>query len=318
MDVWYAVVMKAKSSELLSKIGIGSYGIGGLGHRDMSITNKGDDQVYVDALVYTLEKGINFTEIALGYGQGAALHLFKQALDKSNVAREDVFITHSLYPRDLADMSVIKADVEEFYRIMQTDYADSTLVTQGLIMKFGEEETYQLLHELLESGRTRYVSLSNASPTWVRKFKSEFGDKFFAHEGHISFEVREVQEEGVFDTCAELGVKNIIWRPLRQNRTFKHNWPLLVELSEKYQKTQSQVVLNWICSLGYSPMVMSTNPRHIDENIAATEFKMSGEDYRRMNEFRPPNYHPPKVDWEGVGGGDDVVLLANNFEQNIN
>lgn len=318
MDVCYAVVMQTKSGKPLSKIGIGSYGIGGLGHRDMSITNKDDDQVYIDALVYTLEKGINFTEIALGYGQGATLRLFKQALDKSNVDREDVFITHSLYPRDLADMAVIKADVEEFYKVMQTDYADSTLVTQGLIMKFGEGETYELLHGLLSSGRARYVSLSNASPSWIRKFKNEFGDAFFAHEGHLSFEIREVLEEGVFDTCTELGVKNIIWRPLRQNRTFRHNWPLLVELAEKHHKTQSQIVLNWIYSLGYSPMVMSTTPKHIDENIAATEFVMSEEDYRRMNEFRPPNYHPPKVGWEGIGGGDDVVLLANNFERNIN
>lgn len=309
--------MKTRSGQPLSRIGIGSYGIGGLGHRDMSITNKGDDQIYVDALVYTLERGINFTEIALGYGQGATLRLFKQALDKSKVGREDVFITHSLYPRDLADMEVIKADVEEFYAVMQTDYADSTLVTQGLIMQFGQQETYELLHDLLNSSRTRYVSLSNASPTWIKKFKGEFGDAFFAHEGHLSFEIREVQEEGIFGTCSQLGVKNIIWRPLRQNRTFKHNWPLLVELSEKYHKTQSQVVLNWICSYGYSPMVMSTNPDHINENIAATEFKMSQEDYNRMDEFRPPNYHPPKVDWEGVGGGDDVVLLANNFEQNI-
>ena len=129
--------------------------------------------------------------------------------------------------------------------------------------------------------------------------------------------MREVADKGVFDTCDELGVKNIIWRPLRQNRTFAHNWDLLVELAAKYHVTQGQVVLNWICSLGYSPMVMSTSKEHIDENCASTEFEMSEEDYRRMNDFRPPDYHPPIVDWEGISGGNDVVMLANEFEKNI-
>ena len=309
--------MKTLSGKTISKIGIGSYGIGGLGHRDMNLTQKSKDSKYTDALKYTLDNGINFTEIALGYGHGQSLSLFKKALDQSSVTREDVFLTHSLYPRDLPDLSAIKNDIESFYTVMDTDYADSTLVTQGLIMQFGEEDTYSLLEDLLDQGKTRFVSLSNASPVWVAKFHERFGAKFYAHEGHLSFEIREVQDKGVFQTCDELNVHNIIWRPLRQNRTLKHNWDLLVELSEKYNKTQNQIILNWLCSLGYSPMVMSTSKSHIDENIKSIWFEMDAGDYDRMNKFRPAGYHPPTVDWEGLHGGDDVVTLANGFEQYI-
>lgn len=60
---------------------------------------------------------------------------------------------------------------------------------------------------------------------------------------------------------------------------------------------------------------MSTSKSHIDENLASTDFQMSADDYRRMTDFRVPNYHPPKVDWEGADGGDNVVTLANEFEQ---
>ena len=309
--------MKTKSGKQLSKIGIGSYGVGGLGHRDMAITKKADDRIYIDALMYTLQKGINFTEISLGYGHGQALRLFKQALNESSVARDDIFLTNSLYPRDLADMGTVNQDVSDFYTVMETDYADSTLVTQGLIMQFGETQTYSLLKKLLDEDKTRYVSLSNASPAWIMAFKKQFGDAFFAHEGHLSFEIRAAQDKGVFDTCAKLGVQNIIWRPLRQNRTLQHNWPLLLELALKYNKTQSQIILNWICSLGYSPMVMSTSKEHIDENLASPSFTMDDVDYKRMTDFRPENYNPPTVDWEGVDGGDNVVTLANEFESHI-
>lgn len=309
--------VKTKSGKRLSKVGIGSYGIGGRGHRDVELSEKQSDDTYIDALVYTLEKGVNFTEISLGYGHGQSLALFKQALDKSSVNREDVFLTNSLYPRDLADIKVAKEDISNFYKIIDTDYADSTLVTQDFTIKFGKDVTFALLDELLESGKTRFISLSNASPNWIKVFKEKYGDKLYAHETHISFEVREVQDKGVFDLCDELNIKNIIWRPLRRNHTFNHNWDLLVELAARYSKTQNQIVLNWICNLGYSPMVMSANKAHIDENIASTDFEMSAEDYKRMTDFRPSNYHAPVVDWEGFDGGNDIVMLANKFEENI-
>lgn len=309
--------MKTLSNKNISKIGMGSYGIGGRGHRDVKLTEKLGDEKYVDALIYSLEKGMNFTEIALGYGHGNSLTLFKQALDKSSIDKEDIFLTHSLYSRDLPSIEVIKQDIANFHKVMDTDYADSTLVTQSLIMKFGEETIYSLLHALLDRGKTRCVSLSNANPKSIRAFKKEFKDKFIAHEGHLSFEIRALQDKGVFETCDELNVRNIIWRPLRRNQTTKQSWELLNELAEKYNKTHNQIVLNWICSLEYNPMVMSANKKHIDENIASTEFHMLADDYQRMTDFRPKNYHPPKVDWEGLGIDDSIVTLVSDFENHV-
>jgi diketogulonate reductase-like aldo/keto reductase len=309
--------MKTLSGKPLSPIGIGSYGIGGRGHRDMEITEKLEDEKYNNALVYILNKGLNFTEIAVGYGQGQALALFKKALDISTVAREDVFITHSLYPRDLMTIKEAETDAASFYKTMATDYADSTLVTQSFINKFGVEASYSFLHNLLESGKTRFVSLSNANLEGIKSFKQEFADKFYAHEGHLSFEIRALQNEGIFKACDELGVKNIIWRPLRRNQTLLHNWELLVKLAEKYQKTQNQIILNWICNLGYSPMVMSADKKHIDENTEATNFSLSPEDYQLINNFRPPtlNYNPPKINWNTPNEGDSIVTLVNDFEK---
>ena len=312
--------METLSGKQISKIGIGSYGIGGRGHRDMEITEKLEDEKYINALVYTLKQGVNFTEIAVGYGHGQSIVLFKKALDISSVNREDVFLTHSLYPRDLLSIKEADQDVASFYEIMETDYADSTLVTQSFINKFGESPTYSFLHNLLKSGKTRFVSLSNANSECIRNFKKEFTDKFYAHEGHLSFEIRVLQDKGIFNVCDELGIKNIIWRPLRRNKTFLHNWELLVELAKKYQRTQGQIVLNWMCNSGYSPMVMSSSIKHIDDNIASTNFSMSPEDYKRMNDFRPPtlNYNPPKIDWDNPNEGDSIVTLVNDFEKHYN
>ena len=70
--------METLSGKQISKIGIGSYGVGGRGHRDMEITDKLEDKEYINALVYTLDQGVNFSEIAVGYGHGQSIVLFKK------------------------------------------------------------------------------------------------------------------------------------------------------------------------------------------------------------------------------------------------
>lgn len=305
------------SGNELSVIGIGSYGIGGRGHRDMPITEKLEDDIYIDAVAHSLNLGSNFTEIALGYGHGRSLELFKLGIVTSNVSREDIFITHSLYPRDLKDLSDIESDTQAFYDVLETDYADSTLVTQSLLLKFGEKDIYGWLHKLLEKGSSRYVSLSNASPTWIKKFKDEFGDSFVAHEGHLSFEVRSLQDKGVLSACDELGVLNIIWRPLRRKATLLNNYPLIDELSNKYGKSSSQIILNWMVRLGYKPMVFSTNKNHVEENVRATDFAMDPSDYTRITDFRLKTQNVPSIDWEGVAIDNDIVGLVSDIDKYI-
>lgn len=251
----------------------------------------------------------------MGYGHGKSLELFKQGLDASSVAREDVFITHSFYPRDVRSIADMQNDMESFLQVLETDYVDSVLVTQSLILQFGEVEIFTLLHSLLDSKKTRYVSLSNAGLTMIERFKQEFGDTFFAHEGHLSFEVRAFRDKGIFELCDDLGVTNIIWRPLRRSATLNHDWPLLKELAEKYNKSFSQIILNWITHLGYRPMIFSTNSHHIDENLESLTFEMSETDYARLTNFRPAVDSLPNIDWDGIDIDNDIVGLVRDIDR---
>lgn len=302
--------MKTISGKPLSKIGIGSYGIGGRGHRDMPLTDKKDDSVYIETLAHMISSGLNFTELSMGYGHGNSVSLFKWALEKSGVAREDLFLTNSLYPRDLPNVKTINDDISSFYSVLETNYADSTLVTQSLLIKFGEETIYDILTNLLEDGKTRYVSLSNAKSEYIIKFKEHFKDKFFAHEGHLSFEVRLLEDSGVFQTCRKLAVENIIWRPLRRNQTSNHNWKLLNDLALKYDKTPNQIILNWMCYDGFRPIVMSSNKAHIDENLESLNFTMVAKDYKLIRDFRAQ-----KPSGSFNLEENSIVELVNNFEK---
>lgn len=308
---------KTISGEQISQLGIGTYGIGGTGHRHDEITDETPAKTYIDAIVYQLSKSLNFTEITIAYGHGRAAEFFAKAIQESGLSREDVFITNSLYPRDYQSAADIEKDIDDMYKVFRTDIFDSTLVTLSLLVKFGYSEILEILQKLLKDNRTRYVSLSNSNLATIKKFKKEFGDLFFAHEGHISFEIRANQDKGIFDLCQNLGVENIIWRPLRQNRTAQHNWSLLVELSEKYSKTQNQIILNWLTKgMGFRPMVMSKNPEHIGENVEALDFRMDSGDYVRLRDFRVKGYTQPNIDWDKTGDGISISKLPDGFEDN--
>ncbi len=304
-----------KSGKELSPIGIGTYGIGGRGHRDVKLKDKKDESIYVPAIITQLQTGYNFSEISLGYGHGKSAEYFARARRESGIERDELFLTNSIYPRDILDLKVLKEDVEKMYEIFETDYFDSTLVTQSLIVKFGYEQVIKMLWDLLKKNRTRYVTLSNSNKKLIKQFHDEFKGSFFAHETHISYEIRLCQDEGIFDLSNKLGLQTIIWRPLRQGLTAQHNWELLLKLSEKYGKTQNQIVLNWMMSLGFKPEVFSTSITHIKENWEAMQFELTKDDYDAITRHRIPNYSPPKINWDNMGNGDSIVLPVMNFEE---
>lgn len=306
--------MTTNSGKTLSKLGIGTWGIGGRGHRPSELTDVKQDGDYIRAVSYQLQKGMNFMEVSLGYGHGNSIKLLQEAIEESGVNRENLFITHSFYDIDLENMQTIKNDIISFHKILKTDYADSTLVTQGIILSYGKEVIYSLLHELLNSGKTRYVSLSNAGKHLIEEFKKEFGDKFHGHEGHVSFEIRVLEDEGIMNLCDSLGVRNILWRPLRKGMSDCQNWPILGELSARYNKNANQIILNWMTHVGYAPMVFSTNKEHVDENLAATEFTMTDEDYQTIAAARPVPVPVSKLDWDGEKLGKQILSLANDLK----
>lgn len=309
--------LKTLSGQNLSQIGIGTYGIGGLSHRYVGNVDRNSDELYIDALVYQLNSGMNFTEISVALAEGKSAQLLAQAISKSNLKREDIFITHSLWPKDLLFFEDIEKDITKAHKLFETEILDSTLVTLSLISKFGQDKIFDLLHRLLATNKTRFVSLSNSNKEMIQKFSEEFGERFAAHEAHLSFEIRENKDEGVLDLCSKLNVRNNIWRSLRQGKTKSHNWDLLNELSKKYDKTQNQIILNWIVSSGYFPMVFSSNINHIRENIESVNFIVENKDLERINNYRIENYKKPKVDWDKTGDGISVALLPDKFEENL-
>jgi diketogulonate reductase-like aldo/keto reductase len=295
----------------ISKLGIGGWGVGGLAAADP----QNNDTQQVDATAHALARGMNYIEVNFWNAEGKSVELIKKAIDQSGKKREDLFLALVIYNYTNPTLADVEEEIEKYFALFQTDYIDTLEFPLSALRVYGFDSTTQLVSKYLSSGKARYTSLTNANLAYIKKYHDVFKDKFFSHEVHYSFEVRDNEYLGIIDYANKYGIKNVIYQPLRRNRTAQRNWPLLVELAQKYGKTQNQVILNWLVTKGFLPLVKSEHREHIDENVAALEFELSSEDIQKLDDFKVPHYKMQDIDWLIESGGTTIFSLPNTFDE---
>jgi diketogulonate reductase-like aldo/keto reductase len=295
----------------LSPFGIGAWGIGGFAKHDPQ--NKDEQQI--EAIAYSLQKGMNFIEVNFWNSEGYSVELFRKAVKESKVPREKIFIVQAIYDYNLETIEEVKAEFNLCLERFATSYVDTLEFPLPAFRKYGFKNLVKLIETYLSDGKIRFTSLTNANLEYLKKYHQIFKDKFFSHELCFNFEIRENEEFDITEYALRNKIINVPYQPLRRNRTALRNWPLLVELAEKYQKTQNQIILNWIVSKGFHPLIKSETISHIDENLEALNFSMQRKDLDRLTTFRVPGYVIPKIDWWMKGEGTKIHMLPNVFDE---
>ena len=93
-------------------------------------------------------------------------------------------------------------------------------------------------------GIVRYIGISNVNLEQLIRVHSVVPIDFF--EGVYNLECKIYEDNGVLDYCKKNGIRFICYQVLRRGRTANRNYPLLLELSKKYNKTQNQIIINWV------------------------------------------------------------------------
>ena len=153
---------------------------------------------------------------------------------------------------------------------------------------FGPCDYLSVVKSLQKEGKTRYIGMSNLSPNDYEKY-----GPFDHFEGCYGLETKIYEDNGLLEKSK---TSFVAYQPLRRNRTAKMNYPLLLELSKKYNKTQNQIILNWIIKhKEIKVLCKCTDIPHIDENLQALSFDMDLADYIKLDEFRQPFFDNLKV-----------------------
>ena len=178
-----------------SKIGIGTWGIGGFAEHD---TNN-DDEKQIKALTHQLSRGMNFVEINFWNSQGHSVKLIKEAVNRSGVARDKLFLLQSIYNYYNQTIGDVKKEFELCLKTFDINKVDSIQFPVTAIKVYGFKPLVKLVRSFLDQNLARFASVTNFDLENLKRYHAEFGDKIFSHELHYSFEIRTVDDLGIID-----------------------------------------------------------------------------------------------------------------------
>lgn len=290
-------------------LGLGSYGFGEPALADQGVTE--EDQV--KQIKYALDKGVNYVVGYLTYANGKAAELLSRAAKES---LNPLYITFCAYPSDYTKIEQLEEKFKSFLMTMNVKKVDTFMVSSQMEDRFGTEITQKFMKKVLDNGWADSLGINNFNLEQLNKYYSVFGKSIVLHELCHNFEIRIFEDLGIIKRGNELGIQPIVYQPLRRNRTALRNWPLLVSLSKKYNKTQNQIILNWLNQVGMLSLVKASNNDHVDENLESLNFEMDSKDIKLINDFRP-NWEIPKLNWDNFNSEDGlyVAKLSNVFDE---
>lgn len=278
----------------------------GIGTFRIDLINK---ESSVNALNSSFELGQNYIDTSYLYENGKVMDFIGDFIKK--VGRDKLFITTKIEPY-IEKITDIEEQLNRYLEIMNIDYVDCLMLHSVVFTKLSLTDTYKEMNRMVEIGKARTLGLSNANLEQLKEINEQYPISIY--EGIYNLECKLNEDIGIIDYCKKNNIIFCAYQPLRRNRTANRNYPVLVELSKKYNRTQNQIILNWIVKRKkLNVLIKTTNKDRINENIKSLDFEMNIEDYDKLDLFRAKEFDNIEIDWEGKGG-ITVDQLANQFE----
>jgi aryl-alcohol dehydrogenase-like predicted oxidoreductase len=262
--------------------------------------------------VQALEAGINFFDTANVYSLGASEEVVGRAL-KELARRDEVVIATKVCGRmrpgpNGAGLSrkAIFMEMDASLRRLGTDYVDLYQIHRW-DDSTPIEETLEALHDLVRSGKTRYIG---ASTMYAWQFgraqavaERNHWTRFVSMQNFLNLLYREEERE-MLPLCKTDGVGVIPWSPLARGRLARP-WESTTNRSEQdmfgkkiYSAvteadraivgkvadiarqrgvSMAQVALAWVLQKGEvtAPIIGATQPEHLREAVASLELKLT-------------------------------------------
>lgn len=294
-------------------IAIGTYGLGASRSESWEDNNSEliIDEEEMDALVYSYEQGQNYIDTSYIYAGGLTMKFISEFIKR--VDRSKLFISVKI-ENFIEKVEDIEDQLDKYLKVLGIDYADTILLHTPKASKIPLEDSYNELKRLVEKGKSRYISASNLNIDELKMIVEKLNIELFSFEGLYNLECKQNEDVGIINYCKEHNILFLNYQPFRRNRTANHNYPLLVELANKYNKTQNQILLNYyIYEKKLIPITKADKIEHINMNLESLDFKMEQSDYDKLNEFRCEAFDKLKVDWQD-NGGISIYKFANQVE----
>lgn len=221
-----------------------------------------------DSVLNAIKVGYRLIDTAASYMNETAVG---NAIKKSGVVREDLFITTKLWVQDTGYENTKKA-FEKSLNKLQLDYLDLYLIHQP----YGDiHGSWRAMEELYKEGKVRAIGVSNFQTDSIMDIIT-FNEIIPAINQVETHPFNQQVENQKF--LIENGVQIESWGPFAEGKNNLFTNELLASIGEKYNKSIAQVVLRWLTQRGVVAIPKSVRKERMIENFNVFDFELSGED----------------------------------------
>lgn len=212
--------------------------------------------------------------LSLGYRHIDTAHAYQnergvgEAVRKSGIPREDVWVTSKLWPSEYGE-GVTSEAIDKMLDRLGTGYIDLLLLHQ----QFGDYMgAWKDMERAVKDGRVRSIGLSNFESDRLEQVlgAAEIKPWVLQVECHPYYPQRELRKR-----IAPYGTVIECWYPLGHGDKGLLGDPTIVALAEKYGKSPAQIILRWDIQEGNIVIPKTLNTEHMAQNIDVFDFELT-------------------------------------------
>ncbi len=296
-------------------LGCMSFGVPGQGYQPWSLPED-ESRPYFKAAI---EAGINFFDTANAYSAGTSEEFTGRALKEFARRDEIVIATKAFFQWSEGpnagglSRKALFAAVDDSLRRLGTDYIDLYQIHRW-DHATPIEETLEALHDIVKSGKVRYLGASSMHAWQFMKAlgiqQREGWARFISMQPQVNLLYREEERE-MIPLCIDQGVGVIPWSPLARGKLTRDwdenthrsdNDPFgksiyakteqqdrkvvaaLAEVAAERGVSRAQVGLAWLLQKPgiTSPIIGATKPGHLSDALAALDIALSTDEIARL------------------------------------
>lgn len=230
----------------------------------------GDDEETAKIIKNALNLGYKMIDTASFYNNEVGIG---NGIKESDIDRKDIFIVTKLWNDDHGYDKTIEAFNNSLKRL-QVEYLDLYLIHWPNKLN---AETWRAFEDLYKAGKVKAIGVCNFKIGHLEELKKTA--KIMPMVNQVEVHPQSSKNE-MLNYCIENNIQLIAWSPIMRGKLFTNE--LMLNLSEKYQKSVAQVILRWHIQRGVIPIPKSSNKTRIKENLNVFDFEISNEDMKSI------------------------------------
>lgn len=266
---------------IIPKIGLGTFGL------------------KANAIIEAVRIGYRLIDTSDDYANESMIgHQLQSLIDRGEIKRDQMFLqtkisddasywddplngvnfwSNSPFMHRHTLEEIIQEKVRNSKKRLKTDYLDSVLIHLPYPDYF--VEMWDVLCSIKDNENIRYLGVSNFSE---RHFRLLHKDSLSPQINQTYFSPIGIRQS-VCDYCNNNNIQLMTYSPLMDLSKHRLDFPIFQELSKKYGKTPSQIILRWNIERGSIPCPKSNHPNRLKENFEIMDFQLEKDDVKKIS-----------------------------------